>query len=210
MASVIHFPLTDYTVKSTPQQYTKAKTNNHTTSTKCQYHAENSNNAWCWREKWFFTLLQYEINNKQVPTTTWNPCKPVNIKKVDPYIPSTKVYLVKPYSKYWSQLKIIPNVTAVYNPFNTTGLQPAIIPRWAATSATPDVNKTTVFTNGNMKGSRVSSKWIPSGGQIPPTLIDGDKLAWKKAQKKGKNSIASDAKNSNIPYFRPTTTFEVW
>lgn len=40
---------------------------------------------------------------------------------------------------------------------------------------------------------------MPSGGQTPPMAIDGDKLAWKKAQKNGKNSIASDAKNSNIP-----------
>ena len=30
---------------SIPQQYTKANTNNQTTSTKCQYHAANSNKA---------------------------------------------------------------------------------------------------------------------------------------------------------------------
>lgn len=71
--------------------------------------------------------------------------------------------------------------------------------RWAATKATPDVNKTTVLTNGNINASSVSSKRMPSGGQTPPTVTAGDRLAWKKLQKKGKNSIASEAKKSDIP-----------
>jgi hypothetical protein len=66
-----------------------------------------------------------------------------------------------------------------------------------------------VLTNGNIKASRVSSIRIPSGGHTPPTVTDGDRLAWKKAQKNGKKSIASDAKKSSIPYFKPVTTFEV-
>jgi hypothetical protein len=50
-----------------------------------------------------------------------------------------------------------------------------------------------------MKGSKVSSNLIPSGGQTLPTVIAGDRLAWKNAQKNGKNNIASEAKKSNIP-----------
>jgi hypothetical protein len=99
---------------------------------------------------------------------------------------------------------------AVYNPFNTIGLHPAIIARCAATKATPDVSNTTVLTNGNINASRVSSKRMPSGGQTPPTVIAGDKLPWKNAQKNGKNNIASEAKNSNIPYPKPICTFFVW
>jgi hypothetical protein len=87
----------------------------------------------------------------------------------------------------------------VYSPFKTIGLQPAIIARCAATKATPEVRRTTVLTRGNIKASSVSSKRIPSGGQTPPTVIAGDKLPWKNAQKNGKNSIASEAKNNSMP-----------
>jgi len=79
-----------------------------------------------------------------------------------------------------------------------------MIARCAATNATPEVNKTTVLTNGNINASKVSSKRIPSGGHTPPTVIAGDKLPWKNAQKNGKKSIASDAKNKSIPYAKPT------
>jgi len=50
-----------------------------------------------------------------------------------------------------------------------------------------------------MNGSKVSSSLIPSGGHTLPTVIAGDRLAWKNDQKKGKNNIASDARKSNIP-----------
>ncbi len=33
---------------------------------------------------------------------------------------------------------------------------------------------------------------IPAGGQIDPISIAGDKLEWKKAQKKAKKNITSD------------------
>jgi hypothetical protein len=121
------------------------------------------------------------------------------MKKVEPKRPSVIVYFVKPYSRYCNQLNKIPKLIAIYKPFKTIGRQPAIIARCAATRATPEVNKTTVFTRGNIKGSNVSSNLIPSGGQTPPTVIAGERLAWKNAQKNGKNNIASDAKKSNIP-----------
>jgi len=66
-----------------------------------------------------------------------------------------------------------------------------------------------VLTKGSINGSNVSSNLIPSGGQTPPTVTAGDKLAWKKAQKNGKNNIASDAKNKIIPIYKPITTSSV-
>jgi len=48
------------------------------------------------------------------------------------------------------------------------------------------------------------------GGQIAPIAIEGDKLPWKKAQKNGKNNIASEIKNNNIPYFNASCTRTVW
>jgi len=104
-----------------------------------------------------------------------------------------------PYSKYCNQLKRIPNEIATNNPFITTDLQPAKIALCAATKATPDVSKTTVLTSGRANASKVSSKRIPSGGQMPPIVIAGARLAWKKLQKNGKKSIASEAKNKIIP-----------
>lgn len=103
----------------------------------------------------------------------------------------------------------MPKLIAVYNPFKTIGLHPAIIARCAATNATPDVSKTTVLTKGNINASKVSSKRIPSGGHTPPTVTAGDRLPWKKLQKNGKNNIASEARNNNIPYPNPTCTFLV-
>jgi hypothetical protein len=47
----------------------------------------------------------------------------------------------------------------------------------------PEVNKSIVFSSGKDHGSIVN---IPFGGQTPPIQILGDKLKWKKAQKKEK------------------------
>gem|GEM_PF-6889734 len=87
----------------------------------------------------------------------------------------------------------------MYSPFSTIERVPPKMARCAATNATPEVSNTIVLTKGSIKASSVSSNRIPSGGQIPPTITDGDKLAWKNAQKNGKNNMASEAKNNNIP-----------
>jgi len=66
-----------------------------------------------------------------------------------------------------------------------------------------------VFTSGSKKGFKVSSPLIPTGGQTPPIIIDGDKAPWKNAQKKGKNSIASETKKSSIPCLKSVCTARV-
>lgn len=87
------------------------------------------------------------------------------------------------------------------SPLIRTVLYPlTTIARCAATNVTPDVSKMTVFANGSINGFSVS---IPTGGQIAPTATDGDKLEWKKAQKNGKNNIASESRNKTIPYNKP-------
>ena len=60
--------------------------------------------------------------------------------------------------------------------FSVYNLCPKTIDRCADTSATPELNKTTVFTSGSIVGFRVSRSLIPTGGQTPPRAIDGDKL----------------------------------
>jgi hypothetical protein len=157
----------------------------------------------------FTATRQYEISSKVVPTITWKPCRPVNIKNTEPYKPSLIVNLVSPYSKNCNHEKKIPKEIAIYIILINTVLCPIIIARCALTKATPEQSRTIVLTRGSIKGSRVSRALIPTGGQIAPKAIDGDSAPWKNAQKNGKNSIASDTKNNNIPYFKPVWTCTV-
>jgi len=55
--------------------------------------------------------------------------------------------------------------------------------RWANVIVAPDDNNSMVFNNGK---PQISNGWIPLGGHTPPMATEGDKLKWKKAQKKAK------------------------
>lgn len=48
------------------------------------------------------------------------------------------------------------------------------------------------------------------GGHIAPISILGDKLLWKKAQKKEMKKKTSDKINKSIPIFKPFNTKKVW
>ena len=89
-------------------------------------------------------------------------------------------------------------------------LWPLTIARWADTSATHELNNTTVLTKGSINGSRTYMSLIPTGGQTPPIATEGDRAPWKNAQKNGKNSIASETKNKSIPYISASCTRFVW
>lgn len=58
--------------------------NNHTTSTKCQYHAAASKPKWCLDVKWYFNCRSRQIIRKVEPIITWRPWNPVAMKNVDP------------------------------------------------------------------------------------------------------------------------------
>ena len=60
----------------------------------------------------------------------------------------------------------------------------------------PDESKIIVFHKGKPKAS---TKFINKGGHTSPRYILGDKLVWKKAQKKLKKNIISDVINKIIP-----------
>ena len=68
---------------------------------------------------------------------------------------------------------------------------------------TPEDNKIIVFIKGTFQGLNAST---PKGGQEQPSSTFGDRLLWKKAQKKDKKNITSDVINSNIPQRRPAST----
>jgi len=67
--------------------------NNHTTSTKCQYHALRSNEI-KWYEELNSVFILFAVIIKNIdPTITWIPWNPVAKKNVDPYDESEKVNL---------------------------------------------------------------------------------------------------------------------
>ena len=58
--------------------------NNHTTSTKCQYHAAASNPKWCLAEKWQLYKRYKHTARNVVPIRTCKPWNPVATKNVEP------------------------------------------------------------------------------------------------------------------------------
>jgi len=72
---------------------------------------------------------------------------------------------------------------------------------------TPEDNNKIVLTRGK---PQTSKDWMLFGGQIPPIAIDGDKLTWKKAQKKAKKNIISETIKRIIPKRSPWRTANVW
>jgi hypothetical protein len=60
-----------------------------------------------------------------------------------------------------------------------------------------------VFNRGIWKGLKAK---IPIGGQVAPNSIVGDRLLWKKAQKKETKKNTSDTINKIIPHRKPIVT----
>jgi hypothetical protein len=86
-------------------------------------------------------------------------------------------------------------------------LSPDNIARCANVMVTPEDNKITVFNRGKPQALIVT---IPTGGQTQPIPELGDRVQWKKAQKKLKKNMTSDAINRHIPKRIPCCTFWVW
>jgi hypothetical protein len=73
-------------------------------------------------------------------------------------------------------------------------------------TAKPDITNKAVFNKGYSITLIIS---IPIGGQISPKTIEGLSAEWKKAQKKPKKSIISEAMNNKNPLFKPMRTTKV-
>ena len=86
-------------------------------------------------------------------------------------------------------------------------LSPDTILWWAQVTVAPELNSIAVFNNGTEKGFKGS---IPAGGQHTPISTEGDKLLWKKAQKKEKKNSTSETINNKNPIFKPMTTILLW
>ena len=100
-------------------------------------------------------------------------------------------------------MNIIPKNTVKPKLTRLELLSPKTMALWAQVQVAPESNKITVFKRGTSHGFKTS---IPGGGHIPPISNYGDKLEAKKAQKKAKKNIASDAINKSIPQRNPDWT----
>ena len=81
------------------------------------------------------------------------------------------------------------------------------MPLCAQVTLNPDIINTKVLNKGK---SNTGITWRPTGGQIDPISIEGHNAEWKKAQKKPKNNIISDAIKKINPIFKPFLTILVW
>ena len=104
-------------------------------------------------------------------------------------------------------MNIRPSTTVKVNPLTASSLSPLTILWWAQVTVAPELSKIAVFNNGTENGFRGST---PSGGQQTPISTAGDKLLWKKAQKKDTKKKISDTMNNRNPIFRPFTVALVW
>lgn len=75
---------------------------------------------------------------------------------------------------------------------------------WAQVTVTPEDKRIAVFNKGIWKGLKL---WIFIGGQRFPSSIEGDKLLWKKAQKKEIKKNTSEIINKIIPQRNPIVTW---
>ena len=144
---------------------------------------------------------------KMVPIKTCNPWKPVATKKVDPKTESAMENEVSKYSIPCNKVKKAPNRTVNVRPFKAWSLSPFTILWWAQVTVAPELSKTAVFKRGTPNGFNA---WTPLGGHITPISIEGDKLLWKKAQKKEKKNKISDTMKRINPIFKPFTVATVW
>lgn len=111
------------------------------------------------------------------------------------------------YSTACNIVNIIPSKTVKTRPKIASFLCPLIILWWAQVTVAPELKRITVFKRGTEKGLSGS---IPKGGHTTPISIEGDKLLWKKAQKKEKKNRISDIINNKKPIFNPFTVILVW
>ncbi len=102
-----------------------------------------------------------------------------------------------------------------YKPRITVIPKPIFLPKrsllrrlwWQYVTVTPEAKRTIVLRRGNWNGFKA---FTPIGGQEHPNSGEGERLLWKKAQKKDKKNITSEIINKIIPIRRPVATCKVW
>ena len=125
------------------------------------------------------------------------------MKNVEPYTPSEIVKEASTYSYAWRAVKATAKIRVRNNPIFAASFRPARISWCAHVTVAPDESSITVLSKGTPHGS---NGLILVGGQIEPISIAGERLEWKKAQKKAKENITSETINRIIPKRKPYCT----
>jgi mannose/fructose/N-acetylgalactosamine-specific phosphotransferase system component IID len=111
------------------------------------------------------------------------------------------------YSRAWSIVKYNPKTTVSTSLFLACVILSSIILWWVHVTVTPEDKRIIVLSSGIWKGLNGDT---PIGGQSIPISKVGERLLWKKLQKKDKKKKISDTINKIIPHFIPVITLKVW
>lgn len=100
-----------------------------------------------------------------------------------------------------------PKVIVLDKPLNASLKFLFKIEWWDQVIVIPEDNKIVVFNKGILNGLK---GWINLGGHIDPNSTLGERLLWKKAQKKAVKNKISEIINKIIPHFIFLKTIIVW
>ena len=103
-------------------------------------------------------------------------------------------------------MKYTPKMIVTSNASWDLEKSPSISAWCAQVTLTPEESKIIVFIRGTLKGSKAS---IPIGGHRQPSSTLGDRLLWKKAQKKDIKNMTSEVIKNIIPQRSPISTILV-
>src|SRR5580704_6893894 len=144
----------------------QANKNSHTTSTKCQYQAQNSKPR-CWvGVNWPASARNRQTIRNVVPMMTCTPWKPVAMKKEAPYMLPEKWNAACAYSQPCTQVKHRPSAMVQARP-QTRPLRLFSRSEWCAqVTVVPEVSRIRVLSSGKCQGSKVLMSF---GGHTPPT-----------------------------------------
>ena len=107
------------------------------------------------------------------------------------------------YSIPCNKVKIVANSIVNNSAIIACFFARTIIAWCAQVTVAPELKRKNVLVKG------IPDVWIvciASGGHTPPKLKTGDKLEWKKAQKKAKKNMISETINKIIPNLKPRCT----
>lgn len=129
------------------------------------------------------------------------------MKNVEPYIPSDIENVASTYSYACKAVDVKAKNKVRNNPSLACSFLPTMISWCARVMVAPGGSNVNVLSNGTPHGLK---GFILFGGHTDPISTVGDKLEWKKAQKRAGRNITSETMNKIIPERRPCCTVLVW
>ncbi len=158
-------------------------------------------------EKCPFKCRIKHISNNVNPISTWDPCRPVNIKKQDPRALSEIEKVAQAYSVACKTANPSPRIRHQSIPWVTSESFPVVIAWWDQVKNAPEDNKSSVPNNGAPEGGGID---ILCGGHTRPISGIGTNELVKNAQKNEANKAISLKINIIKPVIIFLCTDLVW